>query len=521
MNDTELLGQVFMLGYFGRTPSPETLRWIGEKKIGGIKIFGWNAENLRDLTRSITMLQQEATETRLSIPLLIATDQEGGWVRHVKGETSITPGNMALGATALPYDSYYTGYYIGDELRRLGINMNFAPTVDVYSNAEAHVIGPRAFAEDPVLTANLALAYYQGTRDAGVIATAKHFPGHGSATEDSHGTLPLISTSWETLWERDLLPYRILVKNGVPAIMSSHLAFPDIVDQQTPASLSPFFLKDIIRDKLGFQGMVITDDMRMHGVLQNSNDIPEACLQAIEAGNDMIMISHDHQIHQEVWDRLYTELQKNSSFRQDLERSVERILRIKLEYLRGEEAAPLFPDQQELGPNFLVNGENDFFFNQACRSVSVIRDGLLPFEDDGRSILLAGQLNTFLRIGKEFFPGADTFHFPYSPFYQAEEEEEARLLRAARSYDTIIYLLANPNSAEVLHSLERLDKEIVVLSVLTPVYLTELPWIDTALAIYGTGRDSFYAGFAALTGMIPAYGEVPIRALRAFQGKQH
>ncbi|MFW5712804.1 MAG: glycoside hydrolase family 3 N-terminal domain-containing protein, partial [Spirochaetota bacterium] len=153
MSDTELLGQVFLLGYFGQTPSPQILDWIRDKHIGGVKIFGWNAENLQELGRSIGIMQSAATESGLRIPLFIATDQEGGWVRHIKGDTSITPGNLAIGATSLPYDAYYTGLYIGKELRSLGINMNFAPTVDIYSKENAHVIGPRAFAEDPLTTA--------------------------------------------------------------------------------------------------------------------------------------------------------------------------------------------------------------------------------------------------------------------------------------------------------------------------------------------------------------------------------
>ena len=137
MNDTELLGQIFMLGYFGSKPSEEILHWIGEKKIGGVKIFGWNAEDLGELTESIVQMQRTAAQTRHSIPLFIATDQEGGWVRHVKGTTSVTPGNMAIGATGLPYDAYWSGYHIGSELKQVGINMNFAPTVDVYTNTEA------------------------------------------------------------------------------------------------------------------------------------------------------------------------------------------------------------------------------------------------------------------------------------------------------------------------------------------------------------------------------------------------
>ena len=228
MSDPEVLGQVLMLGYEGTGVSPELLDFITDYHIGNIKIFGWNVESLGKLAESIGTMQKTAMGIGQGIPLIIATDQEGGWVRHIKAGTSITAGNLAIGATGLPYDAYYSGYYIGQELKSLGVNMNFAPTVDVYTNPEAHVIGPRAFSDDPVKTAALAVAYFHGLENAGIIATAKHFPGHGNASEDSHGAMPVIDTDLTTLWDVDLLPYRHLVREGIPAIMSGHLCYPRI-----------------------------------------------------------------------------------------------------------------------------------------------------------------------------------------------------------------------------------------------------------------------------------------------------
>ncbi len=514
MDDSELLGQVFLLGYFGQTPSPQIIDWIKNRHIGGVKIFGWNAENLQELGRSIGIMQFAAKESRLQIPLFIATDQEGGWVRHVKVDTSITPGNLAIGATKLPYDAYYTGLYIGKELRSLGINMNFAPTVDIYSNEDAHVIGPRAFAEDPLTTAQLGVAYFHGMEDSGIVCTAKHFPGHGKADEDSHGTLPSITCDFQALWEEDVLPYRFLFREGIPALMSAHLAFPNIIDAETPASLSPFFLEEVVRNKMGFEGIVITDDLRMHGALQNGNSISAACLQALKSGNDMIMISHDFNIYRRVWNLLYNELQENPQFRAGLEASVRRILITKLRYLKGPDAVPLEPNPANIESTIPLDDGKEFFFNHACRSVSLIQDGNIPLEGEGQDILLAGQLSTFLNVGRRYYPNADTYYFPYSPFYEAEEQYIDELKTRASRYDTLIFCLANPNSAEVLHQLRGIDTKIIVISVLTPVYLRNIPWIGTGLAVYGTGEDSFTAGFAALKGMIPAEGIVPIRMHR-------
>lgn len=292
--------------------------------------------------------------------------------------------------------------------------------------------------------------------------------------------------------------------------MSAHLSFPEILEEGVPASLSSYFLKDVVRDRLGFEGIVITDDMRMNGVLQNGTSVPEACLQALLAGNDMIMVSHDPAIHQRVWDRLFRELQDDPSFRQTLKESVRRIIRVKLEYLRQKYSVPLFPDPDKIDSDIPVEEGKKFFFDQACRSVSIVSPGKMPYAGTNVKILLAGQLNTFLRIGKEYYPNADTYYFPYDPFYNSEGNYARELDHLAKSYDTIIYCLANPNSAEVLQTLKDSPADVIVISVLTPVYLRDTPWVNTALAVYGTGEDSFIAGFAALSGMIPAAGKVPI-----------
>ena len=214
MSDEELLGQVFFLGYLGKTPSSTIKNWITARGVGGVKIFSRNVKSLPMLAAGISEMQELASRTRFGIPLFIATDQEGGWVRHIKFETSVTPGNLALGAERLPEDSYLTGYYIGMELRKLGINMNFAPTIDVYTNPKASVIGPRSFSSDPVEAAVLAVPYFKGMQKAGIISTAKHFPGHGNADKDSHGSLPIIHTSLKTLNARELVPYRFLINEG-------------------------------------------------------------------------------------------------------------------------------------------------------------------------------------------------------------------------------------------------------------------------------------------------------------------
>ncbi len=511
MSDEQMLGQLLMFGFQGTAPSRDIMNFISEHAIGGIKIFGWNVATLPRLVKTVAEMQKKAGETAHQIPLLIATDQEGGWVRHVKGETSITPGNLAIGATGLPYDAYMSGYYIGLELKALGINMNFAPTVDVYTNPAAHVIGPRAFSQDPVMTGQLAVAYYHGMKAAGVICTAKHFPGHGNADKDSHGVLPIITSSIDELWKNDLVPYRFLVKEGVPAIMSGHLAFPEITGDETPSSLSPFFGTELLRDRLGFEGLLITDDLRMHGVTQTGLGYLEIARRAIESGADIIMLSGTPALQNQVYEHLLSLMVTVPAFHARVREAAKRVLTVKANYLKSDSGVPLYPDEKQLASHIPNLDGKKFFFELACRSVTVIREDLLPFRPkEDENILLAGQYREFIQAGKNRYPQADEYYFPYSPFYYSLGRYKDTLTRMADRYDTIVFCLSNPNSLDILKSLEETEADIIVFSVLTPIYLRETPWVKTAVAVYGVGEESFNAGFAVLAGDYKAESTLPI-----------
>ncbi|AEJ61671.1 glycoside hydrolase family 3 domain protein [Spirochaeta thermophila DSM 6578] len=510
MSDEETISQVFLIGYDGETPDPRILQWIGRYNLGGIKIFGRNAERLLPVVRSVAAYQEKALAHRSGIPLLVATDQEGGWVRHIKGETVETPGNMAIGATRLPYEAYQTGLLIGKELRALGITMNFAPTVDVYVNPEAHVIGPRSFGSDPRLVATLALSFYHGSLDAGVIPVAKHFPGHGNARGDSHGELPVVEDDLATLWERDWLPYRILIREGLPAVMVGHLNFPLLSKNDLPATLSSHVIS-LLREKLDFQGLVITDDLYMMGARVAGEDIPHIVVEALSAGNDMVLLSRPPHPGDPVWEAVLSRYRNDPEFRKRIQTSVRRILTLKIRYLKAMGPKGLIPSEETLREAFPDEETAEAFGEQALRAVTMVRSGKVPLSPGGDArVLLVGQHTRFLSIGKEYFPHADTFQFSYLPFYFASEQVKARLSRLVQQYDLVIYCLMNPNSLEVLASLEEWGPRIAVLSTLTPVYLAEVPWVDTAVAVYGTSEECYRGGFLALMGKLTPTGTLPI-----------
>lgn len=519
MSDEEIVAQVFLLGWEGEPPSPEILRWIAERNLGGVKIFGWNANNLTTLAAALSRMQGIALQTETAIPLFTATDQEGGWVRHVKGigslATSLTPGNMAIGASGLPYDAYQSALLIGRELRALGINMNFAPTVDVYINPEAHVIGPRAFSSSAEATGLLGLAYFHGMEDARVVATAKHFPGHGNAAGDSHGVLPVIEDDMDLLWERDLLPYRYLVPEGLPAVLSGHLSFPEAAGDEVPASISSFFTREVLRERLGFDGVVITDDLYMAGVWVYGNQfgwgISDIVIAALEAGNDMVMLSRTPAVNGYLWERVLAKYREDPSFQTTIREAVRRILRVKLEYLQPDDRVPLQPEIEEVQAQFDDHEGDAFFRDQAARSVTVVRDANIPYSPaEGESVLIAGKYGYFIQQAQRVFPDADVFRFEHTGFDWSAERDRTRFRRIANDYDTIIYCLSDPNSLEVLQTIEDEHPRVIVISVLSPVYLAELPWVASAIAIYGWGIESYRAGFSVLRGSIQAHGSLPI-----------
>ncbi|MDE0027428.1 MAG: glycoside hydrolase family 3 protein [Spirochaetaceae bacterium] len=513
LSDNELLGQAFMLGYPDAVLTPFLLGWIEGQGLGGVKIFPRNVASLEQLAAHVDELQAAAQRQPRRIPLLIATDLEGGWIDHVKHEISKTPGNLAIGAAGMPADAYRTGRYLGLELAALGINMNFAPTVDVYSSPDASVIGPRAFSSDPVQTGLLAVAYFRGLQSAGIIATAKHYPGHGAADRDSHLVLPRIAADRERLWDRELVPYRFLIREGLPAIMSGHLAFPAIADEDLPASLSPVFMDELLRDRLGFEGIVVTDDLEMTGVVQYAGSPAEAVVAAIEAGNDLALVSHTPAWQEQAWDVARRRMKEDEQFRSRVAAAAVRVLEAKRAAVTATPPLPLSSAAsvtRSLAHLVPAPGAAEFFFSSAARAVTVVRDAGLPLPVTRGRTLLAGQHRAFLDAGRRRYPDADVAKFPWSPFYFAREPHLSAVPATARGYDTIIFELANFNSLEILTAMEPLAERIVVLSALTPVYLREVPWVHTAVAVYGNSAASFDAGFAVLAGDFPASGRWPL-----------
>ncbi|HEY5787076.1 MAG TPA: glycoside hydrolase family 3 N-terminal domain-containing protein [Microlunatus sp.] len=263
---------------------------VAKFHLGGVIYFAWsgNTDNPGQIARLSNGLQRANTAAGNPVPLSVATDQETGLVARVGPPATVFPGAMALGAARdakLTYDTYEI---TGRELRAIGINTDYAPDADVNVNPANPVIGVRSFSSDPKLVAKNVSAAVSGLQDRRVTATAKHFPGHGDTGEDSHTSLPKIDHTREQ-WEKiDAPPFRAAIKAGVDAIMTAHISFPAFEPTRDPSTLSRNVLTGLLRDELGFTGVIATDSLRMAGVRLMYSDA-EIAIRAVEAGADVLL----------------------------------------------------------------------------------------------------------------------------------------------------------------------------------------------------------------------------------------
>ncbi|WP_326998725.1 beta-N-acetylhexosaminidase [Cohnella kolymensis] len=254
--------------------------------------FRRNLTNASQVSALCDALQRES-----EIPLFLAIDQEGGMVVRLEEGVTVMPGAMAQGAAADPELTREAARWSGAELRDIGINMNFAPCLDVNNNPKNPVIGVRSYGENPEHVSLLGTAAIQGYREGGVIAVTKHFPGHGDTASDSHHELPSVPHAADRLDEVELVPFRATIEQGVDAIMTAHVMFPAFEPSGIPATLSRRILTGLLRRQLGFQGVIVTDCLEMNAISETIG-VARGSVEAVKAGADLILVSHrlDRQI---------------------------------------------------------------------------------------------------------------------------------------------------------------------------------------------------------------------------------
>ena len=330
MSIHQRIGQRFISKIEGTELSEQIVSLIQRENIGGIIIYPWNVTDV-DQVRALTDgIQRIAMVSNPSIKLFICVDQEGGRVNAFKlRETSQLASPFYWARHQDPEYVRAAAYVIASEIRTLGCNMNFAPVLDLYEQPDKTIIGDRSMGADPEVIGNLGKAYIEGAKEAGIIPVAKHFPGHGSSTVDSHHSLPVIEIDEITLREKDIKPFVEVIQGGVDAIMTAHVLFTQI-DPEYPVTLSSHILRKILREEYGFQGIVISDGMSM-GALSNNFEITETLRLMFKAGIDLILVHHKYDLAN-LKDRVYELYEQGEITEQEINEGVERILKVKQKY---------------------------------------------------------------------------------------------------------------------------------------------------------------------------------------------
>ncbi|MFW6139567.1 MAG: beta-N-acetylhexosaminidase, partial [Spirochaetota bacterium] len=330
MSVKQKIGQRFITKIEGTELHHRNLRLISRQYAGGVILYPWNiesAEQINTLTRNI---QQAAMQNFPPVKLFIGVDREGGRVSSFRfNQLCRFPAPYYWAQYNDPKYIAKASYVINRELVALGCNMNFAPVLDLYGRPDGTIIGDRSMGNDPEKIAGFGLSYLRGAREAGVIPVIKHFPGHGGSTVDSHSALPAVDMGLGELEQRDLKPFIQAIQHGAPAVMTGHILFPRI-DPLYPATISEHILGDLLRNKYGFQGVIITDGLSM-GALSNHFSTEETLDRLFHVGVDLILVHHRYSL-EDLTDQVYELYLEGKISMEEIDQGVERILRLKQEY---------------------------------------------------------------------------------------------------------------------------------------------------------------------------------------------
>lgn len=361
------LGQLFFIGISGYTLTSEEKKFIVENNIGGIVLFGRNVSTPEQVHALCSEIQALRHEMPGQHPLFIAIDMEGGRVARLKNPFTVWPPLKKLGdidSTAL---SFHFASAMGAELRAVGINLDFAPCVDTFTNPQNTVIGDRAVSTDAMMVAKHSTALIRGYTKSGVISCAKHFPGHGHTIIDSHEDLPIEEATLERLESVELKPFLASFKSHVPMVMTAHISFPK-VDTQWPVTLSEIFLKDLARKKYQYEGLLITDDLDMKAMAKHY-DPEKIPVRSFQAGADILLYCNEPNSPPKALAAVKKALRSGELNQSELEKSLARVLKLKTEFLKN-------PDPPAIGDALHIVGSPDHHKISQSMKIGRVPEGM-------------------------------------------------------------------------------------------------------------------------------------------------
>ncbi|MDF2881474.1 MAG: beta-N-acetylhexosaminidase [Clostridiaceae bacterium] len=522
----EKVGQLFMIHVYGKTPTDPNYEQtnldqkrgaknfkeaIEKYHLGGIIYFNWTDNigspvDFKQVNALSNGIQEIAMKQNMSIPLLIATDQEGGIVARVTEPATVFPGSMALGATDSEQYASKVGQIMGSELKHLGINMDLAPDLDVNINPDNPVIGVRSISENPDLVAKLGVAQIKGYQSQNVVVSGKHFPGHGDTNTDSHYGLPIINHDLNTLEEIDLKPFKAAIDAGVDSIMTAHIVVPALDNSGLPATLSKPILTDLLRTKLGFDGIIITDSLGMSG----ANVVPQdrVPVEAFKAGADILLNPPDVDL---AYNAVLNAVKSGEITEKRLNESVFKILKVKME--RGLFSNP-YADPNKI--NEIGTTENLNIADEITnKSITLVKNenALLPLKA-GTKVFVTGPSSGNPALLSSLLANNGFTSSAYGTNTSPTTSQISAAVTKAGDADVVIITTytANTNTAQqnLVKAIMAAGKKVVVAAMRNPYDITAFPEVNGYIATYGNRNISTNSLVKVLIGEVNPSGKLPV-----------
>lgn len=532
MSLEEKVGQLFVQHVYGsdaETPDERNVPLYGvaapaevvrKYHLGGVCYFAWtdNVEDPDQITGLSNGLQRAALERRgrsARVPLTIAIDQEQGSVTRIGPPATQFPGSMALGAGRSADDAREAAAITGRELRAMGISMDFAPVCDVNVNPLNPVIGTRSFSSDPTLAATLAAAQVDGyQRDGRVSSAAKHFPGHGDTDTDSHVDFPVITHSKEEWARLDAPPFKAAIRSGIDMIMTAHLSMPALDDSGDPATLSRPVITGLLREELGYEGVVVTDSLRMEGVRELYPD-GEVAVRALAAGVDQLLMTP---AMDEAVAAVKDAVADGTISQASLDAKVRRLLTVK--YRRGLVDRPTAdPDRVDsvVGtPEHLATADA---VTERTTTLVTNDDAVVPLDPEGSTVLLTGYgTSTLGTLSTALEEAGATTRTTVTGAAPTSDEIDA-VVASAEDVDTVVITTMKAGDTatdeyggqkKLVRALLGTDTTVVVLAVRDPYDINQFPDAPTYLATYFDGAVAMTAAARVLLGEVSPQGTLPV-----------
>ncbi|NDI34187.1 beta-N-acetylhexosaminidase [Chengkuizengella sediminis] len=524
MSLEQKIGQMFICGFDGLQPTKEIETLITKYHIGGIIYFRRNISSVDQVHRLSGSLQQLAKKNS-NVPLFISLDQEGGMVNRIDQGVTFFPGNMALGATGNPDIAYQAAYISGSELRVLGINMNLAPCLDINNNPDNPVIGVRSFGDEAKFVGNMGTAMVDGYQAANVSAVIKHFPGHGDTQVDSHLSLPEITHSLNRLKEIELVPFKQAIEHGVDAVMTAHIMFPSVEPDRKPSTLSNKIITGLLREELNFDGVVVTDCLEMNAISEEFG-IDKGAVLAIDAGADVILVSHLFERQVMAYDAVLKAVQEGRISEERINESVERILKLKEKRYIGQIEKNFESVKSKIG----IDSHQKIAQEMTQKCVTLVKDDThqLPLDTSLKTLVIWPEerlTSPVDDVGKqeaslgEILKNSILSLVEYKIHSDPCKEEIHQLLERSSIFKQIVVVTYNakssPKQMELVKMLvercEKMKTRLITVAIRTPYDIQAYPEVKTFLACYENRPMMIEALAKVLVGEEQAVGKCPVK----------